>query len=694
MVSVSLSKQVLSIAAFSLSISFGAQVVHARDINALTLEYLKDAAVKVRDESERKAHTFKESLDTGVYATDALSSAFGLGAYYLGKRECKVALQYLSVAETLAGHQHELSPFLTLHKAIATHECGDYEASLTMARQLEAHSKALGHNIEVLRIHLVFSNLESMGNNPGIINYYARVRPKLAPSSTTAAAESYGIIVKAYLATSNDWDKIYELLERVASPYPTTEMARWAYSELNKFSEKSENHRPAYVYSTNLLRLFARNTTLDASIGPWVLRQLDKPVRVATVVKKLGLTDKLEFLITCRMYKETSVIADEALATNAYPKHEKPRLLLQAARAATETNSDLKALDYYQRYTNEFSPTYVPPKVREMMAFAYNRLGDFQRASSNFREIAARNNVNTNVNLRWHQFWNLYRAKDWAGALALLDTSKYVTPQDSNEPNAIYYWRAKVLEKLDHLGAAKQDYMALLKKDGSSFYSVLVQNLYPNLIDDVAPEEKPVLTASLSTLPELDRRSPYMPEPRRDLSSDYPLMYDEVLTPLCEKIGIDKYLILAIMRSESLYNTYATSPVGAKGLLQLMPYTAIKIADLIGYKEFDIHDLESPETNIVFGTFYLGFLLKQFDNPMIAVAAYNAGPVAVNQWLGRCQGCSIDEFVESIPYRETRRYVKGVFRHFSEYTRKYNSNSQLPVGWETPAPLVDAEHLF
>ncbi len=680
------------ILAIFLSVILDCRASYARTLGELTLEYIDTAAAKIRDESERKAHVFKESINTGIYASDALTSAFGLGAYYLGKRECKTSLQYLSLADTLAGNEHELGPFLTLHRSLAAYECGDYETSLTLARQLDSQWRNLGRNVDILRLHLIFSSYEQLNRPEAIIQYYTKVRTRLVMSSLAAANESYAIIAKAYQARSSDWSKTYELLERVAASYPTTDSSKWAYGELERYSQRdATGNRPSYSYSLGLLRSLARNTSLDAGIGPWVLAQIERPVRAAGVVKNLALTDKLEFMISCRMYRETFAVASKALEENKYSQTEKSRLLLQAARAATETNNDRQAITYYEQYLSEFSPTYIPPKIREMLAFAHNRLGEFQAASTHFRNVAVRGGP---TNMRWHEFWNLYRAQDWVGALALLDRAKYVMPQDSSEPNAMYYWRAKVLEKLDHLGAAKQDYMALLRKDGNSFYSVLVQNLYPGLIDDLKPEVEPVLTASLSTLPRNNRRSPFLPETERITKSDYPLLYDEILTPLCEKIAVDKFLVLAIMRSESLYNTYATSPVGAKGLLQLMPYTAIKIADLIGLKDFTVNDLESPETNIIFGTFYLRFLLDQFDNPMIAVAAYNAGPIAVNQWLGRCKGCSIDEFVESIPYRETRRYVKEVFRHFSEYTRKYSSNGMLPVGWETPAQLEDANHLF
>jgi len=144
---------------------------------------------------------------------------------------------------------------------------------------------------------------------------------------------------------------------------------------------------------------------------------------------------------------------------------------------------------------------------------------------------------------------------------------------------------------------------------------------------------------------------------------------------------------LSIMRNESFYNKEARSGVGAQGLMQLMPYTAMKIATLLHDEAFDIRDVCRPEVNIGYGIYYIDRLLRYYsDSPVLAAAAYNGGPVVVNQWLGTCGGCEVDEFVDSIPYLETRRYVREVMRTMDLYARIYTGKPGLPS--LTPMPLT------
>lgn len=134
--------------------------------------------------------------------------------------------------------------------------------------------------------------------------------------------------------------------------------------------------------------------------------------------------------------------------------------------------------------------------------------------------------------------------------------------------------------------------------------------------------------------------------------------------------GVDPYLIAAVIREESVYNPDAISPVGALGLMQVMPQTGQMIARKLGEQSFIRERLFNPLYNIRLGSWYLGHLAEQFDhNPVYMVAAYNAGPEAVAKWVRQFRGGETDEFIESIPYTETRLYVKRVLRSHREYRR-------------------------
>ena len=133
---------------------------------------------------------------------------------------------------------------------------------------------------------------------------------------------------------------------------------------------------------------------------------------------------------------------------------------------------------------------------------------------------------------------------------------------------------------------------------------------------------------------------------------------------------VDPYLVAAIIREESQYDARAVSRVGAVGLMQVMPVTAKAVAKRQGMPDVAREELFDQETNIRFGVRYLEQLLQQFSgNVLYTVAAYNAGPQAVTAWVSKNGSREPDEFVELIPYQETRQYVKRVLRSYREYHR-------------------------
>jgi soluble lytic murein transglycosylase len=126
------------------------------------------------------------------------------------------------------------------------------------------------------------------------------------------------------------------------------------------------------------------------------------------------------------------------------------------------------------------------------------------------------------------------------------------------------------------------------------------------------------------------------------------------------------------MREESSFRPAVISPAGARGLMQLMPTTAARVADQIGFAGYDDDLLTDPATNVRLGTAYLDALLGRFGGrASAAVGSYNAGPEAVARWLAEGRGQADDEWVETIPYDETRNYVKRVLRSRHAYRELY-----------------------
>lgn len=145
----------------------------------------------------------------------------------------------------------------------------------------------------------------------------------------------------------------------------------------------------------------------------------------------------------------------------------------------------------------------------------------------------------------------------------------------------------------------------------------------------------------------------------------YPIAFYQELSQHAKEEIKDIYLILAVMREESRFDNYAKSRVGALGLMQLMPQTASKMV-----KFENNNELYNPDLNIKAGVKYLSWLLKRFRNIYHAIAAYNAGERRVVEWIKNGYK-NDDEFVEDIPFLETRNYVKKVIRSYFIYKNLY-----------------------
>ncbi|MBT9169821.1 MAG: Soluble lytic murein transglycosylase [Actinobacteria bacterium] len=151
----------------------------------------------------------------------------------------------------------------------------------------------------------------------------------------------------------------------------------------------------------------------------------------------------------------------------------------------------------------------------------------------------------------------------------------------------------------------------------------------------------------------------------------YPLGYQPLVESYAGQYAIDPYLLFALIREESHFNPRAVSVAGARGLMQIMPSTGESIAANIG-EHYSLESLQDPEKSIRMGSWYLKELLDKFDgNVVLALAGYNGGPGAAARWRDRFSGLEEDEFVESIPYRETRGYVKKVLRSYAVYQSIY-----------------------
>ncbi len=157
-----------------------------------------------------------------------------------------------------------------------------------------------------------------------------------------------------------------------------------------------------------------------------------------------------------------------------------------------------------------------------------------------------------------------------------------------------------------------------------------------------------------------------------DLELRFPMAYQTLFERTAAREQIDLKWIYAIARQESAFAADARSPVGARGVMQIMPGTARTLARQMGRPAPAGSELLEPDTNIAMGGYYLGQLLKRFNgNRILATAAYNAGPTRVERVLMRQNSnMPADIWIENLPYGETREYIKNVLAFSVVYGEK------------------------
>ncbi|WP_267384083.1 transglycosylase SLT domain-containing protein [Cyanobacterium sp. uoEpiScrs1] len=150
----------------------------------------------------------------------------------------------------------------------------------------------------------------------------------------------------------------------------------------------------------------------------------------------------------------------------------------------------------------------------------------------------------------------------------------------------------------------------------------------------------------------------------------FPFPFYDTIIDWSQKRKLNPLLITSLIRQESRFEQVITSPVGAKGLMQVMPTTGEWVANKIALKDYSLGNLKD---NVNLGTWYLNYTHETYgNNSLLAIASYNAGPGNVSKWIRRYQVSDPDLFLEKIPFQETKGYVESVFGNYWNYLRIYN----------------------
>tara|TARA_B100001248_G_scaffold75099_1_gene53838 strand:+ start:42605 stop:44536 length:1932 start_codon:yes stop_codon:yes gene_type:complete len=362
----------------------------------------------------------------------------------------------------------------------------------------------------------------------------------------------------------------------------------------------------------------------------------------------------------------------------------------------TESARDLKnILLKFPNYSKNSEVAYLSAKL-----FTFDK--EFNEAKKVYDWLIKTKSKEYIYDSYWGMGWSEYMLGNYRSALnifAYLEKSG-----KSYYESKGLYWKARCLEKLGNKEDSNKTYSLILSKFKEGYY-VYLANLKINDGKNNTKEIRPNIVRKIDSLSQFiidleggDRLiKEYQTHLIKNLDSKesialldilsdkkkynllikssyktfsenhhkYPLAYKEIVYKNSQQYNVDKNLIFALMREESLFDSNAISWVGAKGLMQLMDKTKKSLEKDMGTKSGNVY---KPNINIKLGTFYLSKLMKDFDNDLIRViASYNAGPHNIRKWNKRFDGYDNDEFVESIPFKETHGYVKRVLRSYFKY---------------------------
>lgn len=421
------------------------------------------------------------------------------------------------------------------------------------------------------------------------------------------------------------------------------------------------------------------------------------------------------------------------IAAGYSAKPEAAKALYQLGQILWNRHDNLPALDYFRQVIERHPKSTYVARSQFATAYIYEALGKSSLAMALYNRIPARFPASQPADdAMWRLAWLHYRNGDLTAAHEAFGRLAAHGSQ-SGLRTAGLYWQSRCVEKSGDIEQAKELYRQVYRAGPESYYHHMAVRALERLgsfIDAVpiggsvsaAEEDPPIDPAvefhlsrartladialhqlAVTELDEINRmaggqdrlrallmreyfrsraynRSLAIANQLSDAVGDrqrfrYPLAYWEMIQSKAQERNLDPYLVVALIRQESLFDSSARSPAFALGLMQVIPPTARRVAKQLGLPPPSSEDLFDPELNLTLGTEYLKDLLGRYSNNWPkAIAAYNAGENAVDRWEKQIVTEDMEEFVERIPYLETRNYVKLVLRNHHIYRRLYQQS--------------------
>ena len=446
---------------------------------------------------------------------------------------------------------------------------------------------------------------------------------------------------------------------------------------------------------------------------------------------RLTYLTKLANLFLSTRSRNDAIPTLELIARDFPESAEAAKALYQIGQIYWNRHENTQALEYFQLILEKYPTSEYVDRARFAAADIHEYFGRRPEAIQLYSDIIKLSPVGQiRDDAAWRLAWLYYRNGDLPSASEAFST---LSKQSGNGPfgTAALYWQARISEKSGENDKARQTYRQITASAPESYYQSLSWRALQRL-GDASEEPKWVVASSpqeaddppiapelvfhlsraralgslslqhlaITELDELNRAATpsnrmraflmreyfktggyarslqlanQLPSSRRDREPyRYPLAFWQLIQQKAQQRGLDPYLVLALIRQESLFDARARSPAAALGLMQLLQPTAARVAKQIGVAVPTPDMLFDPDVNLTLGTQYLKDLLARYSNNREkAIAAFNAGESAVDRWEKEISTDDIEEFVERIPYVETRGYVKLVLRNQQIYKSLY-----------------------
>lgn len=504
------------------------------------------------------------------------------------------------------------------------------------------------------------------------------------------------------------------LLEVSASWFPLTQESIWAFNQLSNLAKEGE-----YRFKLRFLRRIYLNGGDNLEAKQQILATIRNPKKMTRGSIHTNDFELIKFLVRIRQYKEAQEIVssiDSEVGSREYWLLKQWQAFIwgrtgefQKSVATYEDvilNSALESTDFLENYSENLM------KSRR-----------HAQAASKYRKALSHNE---NYRVRWYSIWNSYAGLLSEDANRLLNEEKSPFNRSYLNRHAKDYWLSKIMSRQGLTHEAHQHLSKVYDSKGFSYYKVLADVEFEqsrfiharrDIVKDISdrtiayqaqPSSKKVqkktkvmssnpLTLFSAVIHSMEMSPSDLAEDidHERLVSRYPEILRPVVYEISNSLELDPHLLYALMKAESSFNAKAVSHVGARGIMQMMPYTAVKLADYLEDHNFTMDELSDPAYSIFYGATYFKMLFELYDqNPFVALAAYNAGPEAVNSWLQGCTHCSVQDFVELIPFKETRLYVKKVIKNYSAYKKIYNDEKIVEKIPDLPLPPTKEEIFF